>query len=503
MISFQKPFVRGSLTFVLLLVVFLLRLSLINKGQFFFPDEFRYNMVYKAYGALVDGHFRDAFYNMFHSQGRPGFIAACIPIAAVQQLLVKLRLITPYGYHFPCVVSFFNVAVSVGALYLFYRIIFVLSGERRISFLGAGVYALLCNSNIYLRHIFPYDMAISIFFLALYLYLRVRAVKEPGISIYALCGILSALSFLVYPGYCNILAFFGIVFILLKDRILPGILVYFVSAGCVISITEVISRIAGRPYLADLAQLSGTATQGTFSESLVFIVKYLLQVEGPAGAILICGFLAYVISRTRKDILKFTPDKSVITAALILYLYHGILGVFFNKVVFYGRLIHFYIPMLVIALVLAIKEISLPGVRRLAVWTVAGTSIISFLIFFRAYFDLEYPRYFIYKNTKNCPRERITRIDETGKQWETGPGHDLMLLVNTNFLSPIKKDHFPLEDPKGLVLASSSPHPLTFKAYLFEGFSVEERKWTAERKYRMKMFLPEKVNEMFKNMEKR
>ena len=474
------------------------RLSLIDRGQFLFPDEFRDNHAVTAWVSCIRKDFHGVLNGVFRAQARPGFIIISLIPTAIKFFLVDKGLLIPHSVHLPCVSSVFNVIISLMILYVFYRLLLALFKDRGLALTGCVVYSLLCNSNLYLRHLFPYDMSLIFFLLALYLFIRGKDLKKTGIVVYVFCGILSAFTFATYPGYYVVFPFFLIIFLLLNPKQIWGILSYLLSAAAVIGILEYLSLIIDFSYLRDCQSLSRGINQGTFSESLVFMIKYLVQVEGLIGGVLLISFFVYMGLRIKNKPLEFGPVKSVVIAGLILYLYYGYTGVFLKKMVFYGRLIHFYVPMLVIALVAVIKEIPAVRIRKYVVIGTLVISSISFCLFYKSYSQVSYPRDFILQNIRGCPREKITRLDETGKEWETGPNHNFMMLINTNMISPIKEKFVEINSHETMVFKTSAPHPLNFEAYLFEGFSIEERMRMKTRKYKMKMFIDPRIDRWLK-----
>jgi len=92
----------------------------------------------------------------------------------------------------------FNVLVTslnMLLLYKIYRRFF----QAGMALLGMVLYSSLINTNLYLRHLLPYDHALFFFLLALWLLLRLTA-RSAGWK-YGLVGALVVFSYAVYPGY--------------------------------------------------------------------------------------------------------------------------------------------------------------------------------------------------------------------------------------------------------------------------------------------------------------
>ena len=118
---------------------------------------------------------------------------------------------------------------------------------------------------------------------------------------------------------------------------------------CLISF-ELFSWYGNTSYINSAVTLSKTINQGSFSETYTFLLKYLIQVENFNGYFIISCLILLLYSFTKSSI----EDNALQKIKLLFYfiisilLIIGTLGVFFQKIVLYGRLIHQFIPFIVL-----------------------------------------------------------------------------------------------------------------------------------------------------------
>lgn len=255
----------------------LFRLTLITKGHRFDLDEDRYLAALYFWTALVNGDVSFAFELLFCVQGRPGFVVLSIIPAGIQQLLLKANIINTQSLHFYDIVSLFNVAVLTINGVLFYRIVRLLSNSKSAALTGSIIYGVLVNTNLYIRHLFPYDHALLFYFIAIWLIVRdwKSGRLQPLTPIY--CGLLCALSILTYPGYILLSIVIAVSLIGLGRGTILRFIIPFIA---VIMAMEVFSNGLKRSYLTQLAYLSTTVNHGSYAEGFSFMPTYLMEVEG-------------------------------------------------------------------------------------------------------------------------------------------------------------------------------------------------------------------------------
>src|SRR5258706_7651897 len=152
----------------LLAVVAIYRLTLLGRGALAFVDETWYFKSVMTLQALGAGHLRAALYQVATTVARPGAVLARLPIAALQALPLAFGVAASNPRSL-LIVQCFNVGVSLAILAFFFDICLVLCGDATSALIAAAVYALLANTNLYVRHLLPYDLALCFCMAALWL----------------------------------------------------------------------------------------------------------------------------------------------------------------------------------------------------------------------------------------------------------------------------------------------------------------------------------------------
>ena len=473
---------RWLILFIILLGIF--RLWLITSGHRFWPDERRYMNALRSIKYIADGDFPTALSCLFRAHGRPVYILISMIPAGFQTMLSNAGILTANNPHFFDVPGMLNVLVSLSLSVLFYHILLILSKNDLQALSGTIIYSLLCNTNLYVRHLLPYDYSLLLFMVALYLILKTKTPSGLNNKMAINCGLLSSLAFLTYPGYYSfgiILA--ALIYVSAKNKI-KTVFLYLSSAAAVVILFQTISCFADKTFFANLHKLSSTINQGSFEEGYVFIFRYMSTVEGLIGYALMALFSFYVIFLLLRDSNKL---KILFLAVVLAYLCHGTLTVVFHKMVFYGRLIHMYVPFVVLGAMLALSHINNQRVRRAAILFMIVLSLISFVNFVTEYAWLSYPEDFAHRFIPYTPKKDICAVDELKKVKESDIEGYPFVTVNLKILYPIRK-FFPLKTPPGMVLVKSVPHPLNFSAYAFESYSIIERERLRDRKYQMRIY---------------
>ena len=166
------------------------------------------------------------------------------------------------------------------------------------------------------------------------------------------------------------------------------------SLVAILALTEVLARVSGDSFIKQCQDLFKTINQGSFEEGYVFLWKYMSTVEGATGRLLVFYFGLFLVFSIRKCP---APIVAIFVLVILGYFYHATMLVVFKKTVFYGRLIHMYVPFIVWSLVLFLKY-SLKDIHhRLIIPLVLCFSLASFLAFAARYVRLSYPIDFRYK----------------------------------------------------------------------------------------------------------
>ncbi|TGD79726.1 hypothetical protein [Hymenobacter wooponensis] len=486
--SSERWFFRSLLG--LLGLVLLARLTLLLAGgALAFPDEDRYLESIKAAQLLLAGDPEGAALHLANTQGRPADALLRLPVAFVQVFWQQLGGPHPEAPLSLLLPQLMNYLVLVGNVLLLY-----LLGLRWLpktsALTGCLLYAALVSSNLYLRHLLPYDLALLVLLVALVILTRnsrpvtVSGTRQLGL----LTGVLGWLVVAIYPGYYFAPVLVGLFLLahLPSPRWLQGILWAVVGALFVILLLELITRYGHISYLRSLQTLGPSIIQGDFSEGFSFSGRYLWQIEGVSGIALVLLALPgmALLSRTRT-----TETRPMLRALawgpLGLWLLHASLAYFAHKFVFYGRILHFFVPFLVLYAVSALAWLPPVG-RRVSQALVVGSTLFGFCHFLHAYGGLAYPRDVLAKLAVQ-PIDHLTYMNEggLGHSWDFSPPPGLarpaavpssLLLVNFTYPYPMPLTGCAaVAAPSGGHLLYAGPHFLTFPAYAFEGFTPAER----------------------------
>ena len=192
-------------TFLLLgLIVLVLgvRLSFVGHGAMAFPDEERYYQSVEAIKSFAKGDLRAGGAHLIQTQGRPGDALLRLLPAAMQGIWHTVGGPGPHDPRSLLIPVLFTYGVSVLSLLLFYRLARMLLPTQAVALLSTLLYACLVNSNVYIRHILPYELGLCSF-LGLLVWL-VRAQQQGRAltfgQLYRL-GVGATLTFTIYPGY--------------------------------------------------------------------------------------------------------------------------------------------------------------------------------------------------------------------------------------------------------------------------------------------------------------
>src|SRR5262245_32979397 len=151
---------------VLLAAAAIYRLTLVGQGALAFVDETWYFKTVMTLQSLAAGDGHGALRDIASTLGRPGATIVRLPVAALQAIPLAFGVApsNPFSLLIPQVV---NVLLSLAILYLVFDICLILSDDVPSAVVAATVYAALVNTNLYVRHVLPYDWALGVALCAL------------------------------------------------------------------------------------------------------------------------------------------------------------------------------------------------------------------------------------------------------------------------------------------------------------------------------------------------
>jgi len=500
-----KKYFYKSPVFLALLIVFVfmaIRVSWMGKGAYAFTDETRYVASQYLVDQLLKGNVKEGFAALLKTDARPvDALIHTIP-ALVQQLLPHDQgLNHPDSLRY---VQYFHVLIFGLLAYVFYRLTTLLFPENKYyALMALGCFVLLVNNHVHARHLLPYDTALLLLFLALGS--LVHAHRQHGLlatRVKAVAGVFMALAWLTYPGYYWLPVLMMVyVFLVSGSRRLTERMrevVPFLTAGlCVVFAFEVLYWCYGKSLLYSLAGLSLGINQGDYHESLEFITQYMKEINGAAGWILSYVFLAagalslLVLLRSRMNV--FDPVTVFLGLAFAAWAFHVVLGEVFEFMVFYGRLIHAFIPFMIWAVMAAcarLKSLAAPAFSVLI-----ALALFSFWNFHHSYRSIAYPRDVLYTFSHPAgPHEAGAPVIELAKDktikevycnihapyaYYTLTDRSIdpaLFFYNTAILYPIEEQEVVSCAPASSGVLFRAPYYLYFAPYGYEGYSPAARK---------------------------
>lgn len=531
-----QPRARGSparpllVLGILILVLGAYRLTLIDTGHFYWGDERCYLQATDVVDALGRRDSGAAAVSLFDAgreppPARPGFVLlSTLPVLA-QRAVGALFGIDPQTLHYFDTASVFNVLVTLGISACMFGLGRAWTGNAWYGLLVAAVYSLLCNANVWIRHMVAYPLSMLCFLSALLLLSTKLSTADRGTGRVAAAGALSALGYACYPGHYAFVLINAAVAVARSKRRWAPVAGFGLASVAVLGVFEGLARFGGRSYLADLRSLSGPITMGDTREGYLFGWHYLRDAEGVVGVLLMglfLGFSTLVLWRRRTRVPMVC--RVAVAAAIAGYLFHATLGVVFARMVFYGRVLMVFLPFVVGGAVLALMHMRRPALRRVCVGGLSAASLVSFVTFARDYDRIVYPGEFLQETMTRRGRD-ITyppnvlwgfvrgRLDETVEALDhqlvmvadpRPDGSDAFVLladheaarrarprfigVNFKYMWYVRQRYDRFVPPAGYTLVAEALHPEVFRAGWYEGRKPWERWRIAERQYTLRLY---------------
>jgi hypothetical protein len=473
---------------VLLLCFGAYRLLLAQSGQLYWPDEYRYLHALHVLDELRKGEISQGLHWIFGVEAgvasRPSYILISLVPAALQGVANLVFQVQPDDAAFYRIPAIANVAVSLGVAGTLYYLIWSLSGDRLMAWAGTAVHGLLANTNMYVRHLFPYDESLLLFLLSLGILLRQGS--PSSIQRAGLAGVLSGAAATVYPGYSLFL--FVPLAALLADRPVDwrSVMAFGGAAAAVGLFWEMIARVGGFSFIGASKRFSKTFTparpedlQGSYEEGFTFLPIYLAQVEGLAGILLCLLVVVFLFMAARKVFARRQVAIVMGTVASIV-LFAATVQVW-HRALFYGRIVHMFLPMMVLAAMLVLAQLRLPWARYGGVGLMLAASILSFIPVAASGLEIRFPKDLGRELSATYgSRMKICGMDghPDGSNSERLDDCDLFL-EHARHLYPLPES-WRSSPPPGFVPLRQFPHPMQFRPYWYEGFTPEERRRLAE-----------------------
>lgn len=496
----------SNILIVVIILITLSKLTLIGEGFLSFPDEYRYGSSRKLLQELSQFNLKGALSAIFTDDAKPGFIIFSTIPNAIQHFTAGLLKINCYASDNSFPLFLFNYTIYCLVLIVHFKFSKLILNDNTFALISVLLYSTLTNSFLYIRHALPYDISLLILYFAIYDLVKQNIKGSITAKNSFILGLISFLGFLVYPGYYPLFLLIAAIIFFYKlnrytlKRNTRLLIIFGFGTILLLTITEVLSLIGGKSYIKSSLDLSTGITQGTFSESFSFLLKYLITVEKYNGLIIIIGFFLFLYFQFRKS--KFVDLKSnnlvfiIGNTLLILFLAYASLGFFFHKNVFYGRLLHQYMPFLCILCLIPIMEIF----YNLKFKTLTQFGLLlcltgNYVVNFIGYNAISYPRELAWKYRNEYGESAINYVCDYENVWSkvilekqiNKPGYNVggkknnpgkkILIVNACFFYPFDdlSKYKPFISKNGFRLVESGLHFINFKAYQFEGYNKDER----------------------------
>jgi hypothetical protein len=484
---------------VLLVVVAAYRLTLLGRGATAFVDETLYFASVIALQALAGGHLRAAAEAVTIARGRQ--------VAAILQLPVAALQAAPSAFGVPAsnlrsllIPTAVNVVVSLAIVWLFFRISVVLSRNPWASVTATAAYALLVNTNLYIRHLLPYDWSLLVGVVAVWLMVTRRATARLAFTIGVAGGVIVGL----YSGYYLLAAVIGVAFVI---RLVPrgwwpvcqGSAAVAAGVAIVVVALEVVCRAGGVSYIESSRILGRSINLGSFDEGWTFLPAYLWGVEGVSGALLLVATVVGLVRAGARVWRGVATDIDwLLLSALLGWMAQAALSANARAIVLYGRLIHPWMFFMALALGDAVATIRRETIRRVVCGLVWLAAVGSWSMPARAYYRLAYPPDVLYSlriDTTRLPPDRMVCELTPGTSYASpGPldrqtrfpytSDTNYLLINFCQGPPSHRAFIEINEPQ----LFDGPHWLTFPAYAFEGFTPAAREEITRNGYRVRAY---------------
>jgi hypothetical protein len=378
-------------------------------------------------------------------------------------------------------------------------------GEAAAALAGATVYALLVNSNLYLRHLLPYDWAMCAGLLALWLSLTKPRTSTLAIATGALTGVVLT----IYTGYYLLCGALGIAVLWetwasteRRDAVRSAVL-FAAASAAVIALMELLFRAGGLSYIGSLREVHRDIQFTSYGDGWLFVPEYLLDVERLSGLVLILGAVHYAWhAAVRFGRGRLRPIDRVMLPTLVAFGAQAASSAYWHAIPLYGRLIHPWMPFLAWMLADALAHAPARQ-RRNAYAGVFAAVALSWAASAWVYVPLKYPSDVLYAmgiNTTRLPAGRTLCELVPGTSYASpGPinrvtnapytaDSDYVLLNFCQALPGIPRPRETATVPAGATRLFDGPHWMSFPAYAYEGLISVDREAMRRENYRMQVF---------------
>ena len=503
---------------VLLIALAGYRFSLIGSGHCFFADEWAYDCAAPLIDHLSVGEYFFGVIQLYTPSARPGFVLISVIPTVLQRAAGALAGIDPGSLRYYDAAAAFNVLVSLGVSGCIFTLGRIWTRSSWHALFITVVYSLLCNTNVWIRHLVPYNESLLLLLSALCIASSEPPSRRQAFYRALAAGFLSALAFACYPAYyLGVLINLAVLLAVFRPRLMAGT-AYGAAAASVVAAFELAAWSVGTSYFAGMLDqqarqsrwASAPWNQGSVEEGYVFVWRYLKEVEGPVGVFIFVLFAACVVFvLVRRGRRLPWAARAGTVAAVACYLLHATRAEVFQSTIFFGRYFGLYLPFLVCGAVLSLQHIPFPRVRRLTTGAVILVSVWSFADFARRYAQVTYPADLleatmagssidvpIPRHIEGLGPEFAMVVDGLPEGLGTSvASHEAARVSGARFIAVNLKCMYysperyePFAAPQGYALVVSAVHPTAFVATAFESCPPQVRKRLRERRHTMRIY---------------
>jgi hypothetical protein len=452
---------RHLLLIVVLLVSLALRIVLVLEGgQFFWPDEGRYDEARKVVVAIAAGDTTDVAERL-DGRAHPLFKILALAPAAIEYNTV----------YDPRIPAMFFVVFSLLNIWLIGVIARDLGAGDGEALLASTLFATSTTAFYFVRHLLPYDAAMTLALVAMHLGLSPQ--RRAGRAFAA--GVVAGAAFLMHAGHWTL---GGVVLVLplmriarWRDRIAQAAWAGGGLLACM-ALAIGLSQLANGDFLDGLIKHTGDVNQGVLSEGSRLPFEYFWHAE---RGILIVWLGASAWGGWQ--MLRSSSTPRIATGLAGLVLVYGALAILSSGVelwVVFGRLARQMVPFFCL-----ITAGLLESMRRSPVVGMRATAAVGLVLIvvqagvnFSGPLSLQFPNEF-----------RAELSQEPGSPGNLGAA----LWQNVRHLYPGPE---PAVVPPGYVVAKETMHPLEFLPYQYEGYTPDERAVLRASDIRMRLLVP-------------
>lgn len=502
------PAVPIVLTVLLATVI---RMTLVFQGQYFFPDEDRYERSLDFWEAVSEFEPAKAVTAVYKAKGRPGAVVTYLPAALIQWSANRLFDLQPIQTSW-IPAAFTALLAGLNTILLWWLAI-KLFGPGPASTIAAILYGLVAPGLYYVQFLLPY-IAAQTYFLACLNVLPGRDESKRGRRL--LCsGVLFGCGLATYPGLYDQAVVVAIVAVALVGsfsiRRWARLLWVPVGVVAVLLIWELCSWLGWGPhYFESLKTLQSTIVQGAFGEAWRLPAEFLWTADPLLSVLLLAG-LGVAIYRVCTAFRDHKACALLLLAVLLWYGFRLLLGAL-EREVLYGRLVFQILPTLCLIAGVGWAGVLRQLAQRRRVLVGASLALCCWAIWnVWPFLQVTVPDQFEWRALQDKPEYRIvayvTSIAGTGmmdpnfeeldkrlaRLNHTRPQADKpVVLANTHAIYPVSG----FREPDDLRIIEQARHPLNIPALQFEAWSPQERAVLRSRELRVMLIEPPPASEL-------